>query len=135
MFGSNSYPGLIDNESIVNRTIESVKEYGVGSGGVPSLSGTFDVHYELGKTLSDLTGFGDSLLFSSGFTANIGAISGIVREHNLIIHDKFNHASLLDGAKMIRYRHNDPAHPEKLRAGNVDEYGQGIEVFTRYKLK
>lgn len=135
MFGSNSYLGLIDNEGVINRTIETVQKYGIGSGGVPALSGTFDIHYELEKVLSNLTGFDDSLLFSSGFTANIGAISGIVREHNLIIHDKFNHASLLDGtkmsgAKMIRYRHNDPAHLEKLLAENIDEYKQGIMVVT-----
>jgi len=135
MFGSNSYLGAINNEVINNATIDTIKKYGFGSGGVPALSGTFDIHYQLERKLSELSGFDDSLLFSSGFTANIGAITGLVRPYNLIIHDKFNHASLLDGsimsgAKMIRYRHNDLVHLEKLLYENIEEYKDGIMVVT-----
>lgn len=135
MFGSNSYLGLINDGDIIEKTAEAVRKYGIGSGGVPMLSGTFDVHYELEKALSGLTGFDDTILFSSGFTANIGVINGLVRHNNLIIHDKFNHASLLDGslmtgAKMIRYKHNSPAHLEKLLSRNSEEYRDGILVVT-----
>lgn len=135
MFGSNSYLGAINNQMINDSTIDTIKKYGYGSGGVPALSGTFDIHYDLERKLSELSGFDDSLLFSSGFTANIGAITGLVRPNNLIIHDKFNHASLLDGsimsgAKMIRYRHNDPVHLERLLSENVEEYKNGILVVT-----
>lgn len=77
----------------------------------------------------------DSILFSSGYTANLGVISGLIRANNLIIHDKLNHASLLDGtvmsgAKMIRYKHGDISHLESLLKDNSPKYPEGILVVT-----
>lgn len=135
MFGSNNYLGAISEESIVNKTVDVVKEYGIGSGGVPILSGTSFYHNELERVLSNLGGFDDTMLFSSGFTANLGAILGLIRPQNLILQDRLNHASLLDGglmsnARMMRYRHNDLASLEKLLKENFDEFKNGIIVIT-----
>ena len=84
---------------------------------------------------SKMSGMDDSILFSSGYTANLGVISGLIRANNLIIHDKLNHASLLDGtvmsgAKMIRYKHGDISHLESLLKDNSPKYPEGILVVT-----
>lgn len=135
MFGSNNYLGVITNPSVITKTIDAIKEYGVGSGGVPILSGTSYYHDKLEKTLSVLSGFEDTMLFSSGFTANLGVILGLIRPQNLIIQDRLNHASLLDGAlmsgaKMMRYKHNDPSSLEKILEENFEQYKGGILVVT-----
>jgi 8-amino-7-oxononanoate synthase len=135
MFGSNNYLGAIAYERAINKAIEVTKEFGIGSGGVPALSGTTIYHNMLEDILSALTGFEDTMLFSSGFTANLGLLSGLARPNNLIIHDRLNHASLFDGsvmsgAKMTRYKHNDAADLEKLLKANHELYPSGIIVVT-----
>lgn len=135
MFGSNNYLSVINDEDIKQIAIDSIKKYGIGSGGVPLLSGTFDVHDKLESELSGLTGAQASMTFSSGLSANIGLIASLLEPKHLIIHDKLNHASLYDGsvmsrAKMLRFHHKNTAHLEKLIKENVDEYGSGIMVVT-----
>ena len=75
------------------------------------------------------------MLFSSGYTANLGVISGLLRSNHLIVHDKIDHASLLDGtalsgAKMIRFKHGDMIHLEKVLETNYEKYPKGIMVAT-----
>lgn len=99
------------------------------------LTGTTIYQTQLEGTIADKTGFGDAMLFSSGYTANLGAVSGLLRSNHLIIHDKLDHASLLDatvlsGAKMLRFRHGDMEHLEKLLSANADQYPNGIMVAT-----
>ena len=135
MFGSNSYIGAINNEEIKNKTIEAVKEFGIGSGGVPILSGTTYYHEKLESVISQMTGFEDTMLFSSGFTANLGAILGLMRPENLILQDRLNHASLMDGglmsgAKMIRYKHSNLKDLEKILEEYHKDYPNGILVIT-----
>lgn len=135
MFGSNSYIGATTNADAIRKAIEVTKEYGIGSGGVPLLSGTTIYQNELEKEIANLKGFDDAIVFSSGFAANLGALLGLMRSNNLIIHDKLNHASLLDGtimsgAKMLRYKHNDIADLEKIIKQNIDKYPDGILVVT-----
>lgn len=135
MFGSNNYLGVITHQDVIDKTVEVVKEYGIGSGGVPINSGTSFYHTELEKVLSELGGFEDTMLFSSGFTANLGVILGLMRPQNLILQDRLNHASLIDGglmsgARMTRYRHNDMASLEKLLKENHEQYKGGTLVIT-----
>jgi len=135
MFGSNSYIGAINNEEIKNKTIDAVKEFGIGSGGVPILSGTTYYHEKLESIVSQMNGFEDTMLFSSGFTANLGAILGLIRPENLILQDRLNHASLIDGgltsgAKMIRYKHNDLKDLEKILEEYHKDYPNGILIIT-----
>lgn len=135
IFGSNSYLGATILPEAVEKAIEVTKEFGIGSGGVPLLTGTTIYQTQLERTIADKTGFGDAMLFSSGYTANLGAVSGLLRSNHLIIHDKLDHASLLDatvlsGAKMLRFRHGDMEHLEKLLSANADQYPNGIMVAT-----
>lgn len=135
VFGSNSYLGATILPDVVEKAVEVTKEFGIGSGSVPLLTGTTIYHNELEKVIANKTGFDDAMLFSSGYTANLGAIAGLLRPNHLIIHDKLDHASLLDatvlsGAKMLRFKHGDMTHLEKMLAANVDQYPNGIMVAT-----
>lgn len=135
MFGSNSYLNATGMPSVIKRAIQVTSECGVGTGGVPLLSGTSVFQNELEKELAKLIGFDDTILFSSGFTANIGVLVGLVRPNNLLVFDRLNHASLIDGAlmcgaKMVRYKHNDPVALEKILKENTAQYPNGMMVVT-----
>lgn len=135
MFGSNSYLGATIFPEVIQKAIEVTKEFGIGSGGVPLLTGTSIYQEELEHLIADVSGTDDSILFSSGYTANLGIISGLIRSGNLIIHDKLDHASLIDGtvmsgAKMLRYKHGDIKDLERLLRDNINQYPNGILVVT-----
>lgn len=135
VFGSNSYLGATILPEVVAKAVEVTKEFGIGSGSVPLLTGTTIYHNELEKTIADKIGFDDAMLFSSGYTANIGAVAALLRPNHLIIHDKLDHASLLDatalsGAKMLRFKHGDMVHLEKMLAVNAKQYPNGMMVAT-----
>lgn len=135
MFGSNSYLGATIFPEAIKRSIEVTQDFGIGSGGVPLLTGTSIFQSQLENVIAKFTGFDDAILFSSGYTANLGVISGLIRANNLIIHDKLDHASLLDGtnlsgARMLRYKHGDMRDLEKLIQNNIDQYPNGILVVT-----
>lgn len=135
MFGSNNYLQAVTNNYLIDSAIEATKKFGVGSGGVPLLSGTNILQNKLEKSIADFKGFDDSIIFSSGLSANIGTLTGLVGRDNLIIHDKLNHSSLFDGsiisgAKMLRYKHNDMDELDKLLFENYSSYPKGILVVT-----
>lgn len=135
MFGSNSYLGATIWPEAVNKAVEVTREFGIGSGGVPLLTGTSIHQEQLEQVIAKSSGFNDAILFSSGYTANLGVISGLLRPNHLIIHDKLDHASLLDGtvlsgAKMVRYKHGNMEDLEKLIKENIDKYPKGILVVT-----
>jgi len=135
MFGSNSYLGASAYEEAINKSISITKEMGIGSGGVPLLSGTTIYQNHLEQLIAELKGFDDAIVFSSGFTANIGVLVGLIRPNNLIIHDKLNHASLIDGsimtgAKMVRYNHNDVESLDKILNENYPKHRDGMLVIT-----
>lgn len=135
MFGSNSYLGATIFPDAINKAIEVTKEFGIGSGGVPLLTGTSIYQEQLEQVIAKVSGFDDTILFSSGYTANLGVISGLLRSNHLIIHDKLDHASLLDGtvlsgAKMARYKHGNMKDLEKMIQENINHYPNGILVVT-----
>lgn len=135
LFGSNSYLGASNLERAKKKASEVLLNNGIGSGSVPLLTGTTIYQNKLECLISDFTNFQDTILFSSGYTANLGAISGLMRPNNLILHDKLNHASLIDGtilsgANMLRYRHNDMADLRRLLESNYAKYPNGIIVAT-----
>ena len=135
MFGSNSYLNATICPAAVKKAAEVIQQCGIGTGGVPLLSGTSDYQNKLEKEISQLLGFDDTILFSSGFTANIGALVGLVGSNNLLVFDKLNHASLIDGAlmsgaKMTRYLHSDMRSLEKILSQNAEQYPYGIMIVT-----
>jgi 8-amino-7-oxononanoate synthase len=122
-FSSNDYLGLTQNKIIKKSIIDGIKKYGNGSGASHLISGHYEIHDQLEKTAAENLGFDKSMIFSSGFMANIGVINALCNRNDVIFSDKLNHASLNEAAllsksKFIRYNHLDLAHLEKLLKEN-----------------
>ena len=114
MFGSNSYLGLANHPTVKARVEEAIRTYAIGIGGPPLLNGYTSLHYELERRLADLKGTEDALVFSSGYGANVGLVSGLMNHNDVVIYDAYSHASFCDGIKMsgvqaYRFPHNDMA--------------------------
>lgn len=112
MFGSNSYLGLTNHPKIKEASIEAIRKYGTGCAGSPYLNGTMDIHIELEEKLADFVGKEKAIVYSTGFHANIGALSVIVGRGDYIICDELDHASIVDGRRLsfattLKYKHND----------------------------
>jgi 8-amino-7-oxononanoate synthase len=112
MLGSNSYMGLTNHPEVKEAAMEAIRKYGTGCAGSRFLNGTLDIHEELEAELADWVGKDAALLFSTGFQVNQGVISAVLNRHDHIIMDTYNHASIVDGAKLSmakinRYPHNN----------------------------
>lgn len=117
MLGGYSYLGLIGHPKINQAAIRAVEKYGTGTYGVRLLAGTLDLHTELEQKIADFKRTAESVTFSSGYVTNLATISALLRKGDVVICDKLNHASIVDGcllsqAKFTRFRHNDMDHLE-----------------------
>ena len=111
-FASNNYLGLAGDERLIQAAVAATKEYGTGSTGSRLLSGHRQLHRELEKAIASLKQTEDALVFSSGYLTNLGVISALVGQKDLILGDVYNHSSLkkgatLSGATAIDYLHCD----------------------------
>ncbi|MEG0156016.1 MAG: pyridoxal phosphate-dependent aminotransferase family protein, partial [Lachnospiraceae bacterium] len=112
LMSSNNYLGLCNNEDVKNSAIESIKKYGLGSGGSRLTTGSYDLHKELEEKIAKFKGKESALVFNTGYMANLGVISAICDEDYYIFSDELNHASIIDGCKLSKgkivvYKHND----------------------------
>ena len=112
MFGSNSYLGLTTHPYVLECAQKAVEKYGSGCAGSRFLNGTLDIHEELERRLAIFTGNEAAALFSTGYQANLGAISCLTGRNDYLLLDERDHASIIDGSrlsfsKVIKYRHND----------------------------
>lgn len=112
MFGSNSYLGLTNHPRVIEAAQFAVAKYGSGCAGSRFLNGTLDIHEQLEEELAVFTGKQAAVLFSTGFQANLGAISCLTGRNDYILLDERNHASIIDGSrlsfsKVVKYAHND----------------------------
>lgn len=119
LFCSNDYFGLSYDPRIVAAVKEGLDRYGFGSGGSRLISGTRAPHAALENAIAAFLGAEAALLFGTGFSANCGVIPAIAEKGDLILADKLNHASLVDGCRLsradfVRYPHRDMAALEKL---------------------
>ena len=119
MLASYSYLGLIGHPRIERAAIEAIERYGTGAGGVRLLTGTSDLHEALEARIASFSKREDSCVYSSGYVTNIAIITGLTGPGDVILMDKLDHASIVDGAllsgaKWRTYRHNDMDHLEKL---------------------
>lgn len=117
-FCSNDYLGLANDARLIEAQCEAAKKYGAGSGAAHLVSGHQRIHHELEEALAEFTGRERALLFSTGYMANLGIASALLRLGDHVYEDRLNHASLLDaglasGAKFSRYTHGDVAALEK----------------------
>jgi len=120
-FCSNDYLGLANHPRIVEAAIDAALRHGVGEGASHLLSGHSVVHERLEAKLAEFVEMPRALLFSSGYQANVGAITALAGPEDAIFSDELNHASLIDGvrlsrAKVVRYPHADLEFLEKALA-------------------
>lgn len=109
---ANNYLGLSDHPLLIDAAQKSLDEYGFGMSSVRFICGTQTIHKELENKLSTFLGMEDTILYSSCFDANGGLFETILTEHDAVISDALNHASIIDGvrlckAKRFRYNNND----------------------------
>jgi 8-amino-7-oxononanoate synthase len=111
-FASNDYLGLASDSRLINAAQKATAKYGTGSTGSRLLSGHRPLHQELEQAIASFKQTEASLVFSSGYLANLGTISALVGKKDLILADEYNHSSLKNGAKLsqanlVEYKHND----------------------------
>jgi len=113
-FCSNDYLGLANHPEVIAAWQAGAEQWGVGGGASHLVVGHSTPHHQVEEALAELTGRPRALLFSTGYMANLGAITALVGQGDTVLQDRLNHASLLDGgllsgARFNRYLHNDPA--------------------------
>lgn len=116
-FCSNDYLGLANHPDVIKSMQTAAARYGVGSGASHLVNGHSAEHHALEEELAAFCGRDRALLFSTGYMANLGAITALVGQGDAIFEDRLNHASLLDagllsGARFQRFLHNDLANLE-----------------------
>ncbi len=115
---ANNYLGLADHPAIVAAAHEAVDTYGYGMASVRFICGTQTPHRQLEQRLSEFLGMQDTILFPSCFDANGGLFETLLDEHDAVISDSLNHASIIDGIRLskaarYRYDNNDMADLER----------------------
>lgn len=112
MFASNNYLNLANDEEIKEFVTQIIKNYGTGSGASRLICGNFKLNNQLEKALASFKNTEASLVFNSGYVANLTILSTLFDENDVIFSDELNHASIIDGchlskAHTIIYKHND----------------------------
>ena len=113
-FCSNDYLGLANHPQVIEAWRAGALRWGVGGGASHLVIGHSTPHHELEEALAEFSGRPRALLFSTGYMANLGAVTALLGQGDTVLEDRLNHASLLDagllsGARFSRYLHNDAA--------------------------
>ena len=132
-FCSNNYLGLANHPKLREAAKKAIEEWGVGPAAVRTIAGTMSLHLELERKLAQFKGCEDAISFQSGFKANLATIPALVGEGDVIFSDELNHASIIDGcrlsrAKIVRYKHCDPADLEAKIRQEQGNYRRGIII-------
>jgi 8-amino-7-oxononanoate synthase len=111
-FCSNDYLGLAGDPRLAEALCAAAVRWGTGSGAAHLVTGHTAEHHALEEELAEFTGRGAALLFSTGYMANVGVITALSGHGEVVLQDRLNHASLIDGvrqsdARLLRYAHAD----------------------------
>ena len=110
MFGSNNYLGLANHPYIKEKVRQSLDEYGSGIGGPPFLNGYLKITQQLEERLAHMKKKEASLIFSSGYAANLGVVASLTQPAGKVFYDEYSHASFTDGLRLARVFSNRFAH-------------------------
>ena len=129
---SNNYLGLADHPQVRQAAADAAMRYGVGSGASRLVSGNMTLHRRLEERLAEFEGTERCLLFGSGYLANVGVLTALAREGDVVFSDALNHASIVDGCRLARaetfvYDHLDTEH---LEWGLREADGRGSLIVT-----
>ena len=112
MLASNNYLGITIHPKVIEAGGAALKKYGSGLCGSPLLCGYSQIHKDLEMKLAEFKSCEDAMIFPSGFATNLGTITALLRKNDVIILDRLNHASIIDGAlfsgaQFRTFKHND----------------------------
>jgi 8-amino-7-oxononanoate synthase len=139
MAGSNNYLGLTTHPKVRQAAMEAVEKYGTSCTGSRFLNGTLALHHELDHRLAEFIGKEAALCFSTGYQTNLGTISALVGRGDVVITDKEDHASIIDGCMlslgtMKRFRHNDMDHLKQVLENSKAAKGVLVVVDGIYSM-
>lgn len=140
MCGSNNYLGLTTHPEVRSAALEAIERYGTSCTGSRFLNGTLDLHEQLERELAEWVGKESALVFSTGMQVNLGTISALVCKGDTVILDKFDHASIVDGARLgwgktRRFRHNDMDDLERVLKSIPNDQGVLVVVDGLYSME
>jgi 8-amino-7-oxononanoate synthase len=127
---SNDYLGLAHHPEVTEGAARAARTWGGGSTGSRLVTGTTELHTELERELAAFCGFEAALVFSSGYAANLAAVTALGPHGSLIVSDAGNHASLIDGCRLARGERQVVGHadPEAVRKALANHRGPAIVV-------
>ena len=126
MLSANNYLNLTTHPKVVSAMVSATQKYGAGSGSVRAIAGTMDLHLEAEKKVAEFKGVEAALIYSAGYTANVGLIPTLVQgPQDVIISDALNHGSIIDGVRLTKarrgvYAHNDMGELEAVLSAHDD---------------
>jgi len=129
MFSSNNYLGLANHPGLKKASVDAVLCYGAGSGASRLISGNMEIHRTLEKELALFKRTERALLFSSGYHANVGVISALTGEGDLILSDALNHASIIDGCRLSK------AEVQVYKHANMDSLEGMLKGSSRFRRR
>ena len=140
MCGSNNYLGLTSDRRVRNAAIEAVRDYGTSCTGSRFLNGTLELHLELERQLAEWVRKDSALVFSTGMQVNLGTIGALVGRGDVVVLDKADHASIVDGARLgrgevERFRHSDVDDLKRVLDGIPDDRGVLVVVDGLYSME
>ncbi len=139
MCGSNNYLGLTTDPRVRQAALEAIQRFGTSCTGSRFLNGTLELHEQLERELAEWVGKEAALVFSTGMQTNLGTISALVGRNDVVILDKDDHASIVDGARLgwgetKRFRHNDMQDLERILASLPEDQGKLVVVDGLYSM-
>jgi len=130
LFSSNNYLGLANHPALKKAAISVLQNYGSGAGASRLISGNLEIHEELEQRIAAFKKCSAAIIFSTGYMANIGAITSLAGKNALILSDQLNHASIIDGCRLSTaetkiYPHKDLAALEKILRQALSHHDKG----------
>ena len=137
--GTNNYMGITFEPSVIAAGKKALDEFGTGTTGSRIANGSFAMHKELERSLATFLGLKHCIIFTTGYQANLGMLSGLAGPKDTIYLDADSHSSIYDGctlsgAKLVRFRHNDAADLDKRMARDDTEGGRLVVLEGIYSM-
>jgi 8-amino-7-oxononanoate synthase len=137
--GTNNYMGVTFEPSCIAAGQQALAEFGTGTTGSRIANGTYDMHLALEREIADFLGRRHCIVFSTGYQANLGMISGLAGPKDTIYLDADSHSSIYDGctlsrAQLVRFRHNDPEDLDRRLARADNEGGRLVVLEGIYSM-
>ncbi|MBN1411071.1 MAG: aminotransferase class I/II-fold pyridoxal phosphate-dependent enzyme [Spirochaetales bacterium] len=119
MMASNNYLNLSTHPDVIRAGKEALEKYGSGLCGSPILCGYSEIHRQLEEKLARFKSCEDCMIFPAGFSTNLGILTSLLRKNDVVITDRLDHASIMDGAifsgaQFRNFSHNDTAKLERI---------------------